>query len=136
MTGLNLDYLDKLVNRFKGYKSPTDTQKLIMFLAEKPDRTEEDVKKLIVLVRAERAAEKLHTARQATRDLLNREKKEIRRVETRKKILWGAALLNVQSNNQAITTFMTHLYENDFFSEKDKLFLKDDYEALKKTLNY
>ena len=58
MSNLDLDYLGKLVNRFKGYNSPTDTQKLLVMLAEKTSRDDKDNKKLAILIRAEKQAEK------------------------------------------------------------------------------
>ena len=38
----NEEYLDNLVKRFRGFKSPNDTQKLIVLLGEKDNRNDED----------------------------------------------------------------------------------------------
>ena len=58
MATINTDYLDDLVKRFKGFKSPNDTQQLIIILGEKDNRSEDDNRKLAVLMKAERKAER------------------------------------------------------------------------------
>lgn len=92
MNDKDVDYLNELVSRYKEYKSPTDTQKLIVALGSKSDKTDDDNKKLMILMRAEKKAEELHKARQKTRDLLQSEKKAERKKETHKKIVWVAHL--------------------------------------------
>ena len=53
MANINTDYLDDLVKRFKGFKSPNDTQQLIIILGEKDNRSEDDNRKLAVLMMCE-----------------------------------------------------------------------------------
>ena len=53
MAAIDNEYLDKLVKRFKGFKSPTDTQKLIVLLGEKDNRSDDDNRKLSVFLNAE-----------------------------------------------------------------------------------
>ena len=50
MANINSDYLDDLVKRFKGFKSPNDTQQLIVILGEKDNRSDADNRKLAVLM--------------------------------------------------------------------------------------
>ena len=54
MAAIDNEYLDKLVKRFKGFKSPTDTQKLIVLLGEKDNRSDDDNRKLSVFLNAEK----------------------------------------------------------------------------------
>ena len=42
----------------RGLKAPSDQQRLLLMLADKPDRTADDGRKLAALVRAEKAAER------------------------------------------------------------------------------
>ena len=54
MAAINEDYLDDLVKRFKGFKSPNETQELIILLGEKDNRSDDDNRKLWVLLNAEK----------------------------------------------------------------------------------
>ena len=54
MANIDTDYLNSLVTRFKAYKRPNDTQKLIIALGSKSERSDDDDKKLTVLLRAEK----------------------------------------------------------------------------------
>lgn len=130
MNDKDVDYLNELVSRYKEYKSPTDTQKLIVALGSKSDKTDDDNKKLMILMRAEKKAEELHKARQKTRDLLQSEKKAERKKETHKKIVWGSALKKAAKNNEQIAHLMRILYEKGFIDDRDKDAVKADYDAL------
>ena len=70
MASINEDYLDDLVKRFKGFKSPNDTQQLIILLGEKDNRNDDDNRKLSVLLNAEKKADQLAKARADARDWL------------------------------------------------------------------
>ena len=59
----------------RGLKAPTEMQRLLMLLADKPDRTPEEDKKLNALVRAEKAAEFAAKAKSDAANLINAEKK-------------------------------------------------------------
>jgi hypothetical protein len=50
------EWLTARIAYLRGLKSPTEMQKLLMILADKPDRTLEEEKKLAAVVRAEKAA--------------------------------------------------------------------------------
>ncbi|MGC9164067.1 MAG: conjugal transfer protein TraD, partial [Thiomonas sp.] len=58
----------------RGLKAPSDQQRLLLVLADKPDRTADDERKLAALVRAERAAERAQKARAAAARIITAEK--------------------------------------------------------------
>ena len=71
----NNDWLKDRVAYLKGLKSPGDQQSLLVLLAEKQERTPQDEKKLVVLIRAEKASVKAAKARQDVANLINSEKR-------------------------------------------------------------
>lgn len=131
MNNSDLEYLDKLVTRFKGYKSPTDTQILLMALGEKINRNAQDDKDLKVLLTAEKKAEELFKARTAARKLMNTAKDAERKHEARVKIVRASILaLEAKANKDPMMAqVMVKLSNSEFASEKDKQLLKDDLEA-------
>lgn len=130
MSNIDTDYLDLLVTRFKAYKSPNDTQKLIITLGEKIERSDDDNKKLAVLVRAEKKYAELMKARAATNRIINAEKTAARKLETRKKVLWGAALKTASKDSPQIAALMLQLFNGGYISEKDKDVVKSDLPAI------
>ncbi len=58
----------------RGLKAPSDQQRLLMMLADKPDRTADDGRKLAALVRAEKAAERAQKARADAARIINAER--------------------------------------------------------------
>lgn len=72
----NDSWLKDRVAHLKGLKSPSDQQALLVLLAEKPARTEQDEKKLVALVRAEKAAVRAAKARQQAANMINAERRE------------------------------------------------------------
>ena len=130
MNNKDVDYLNELVIKYREYKSPTDTQKLIVALGSKSDKTDDDNKKLMILMRAEKKAEELHKARQKTRDLLQSEKKAERKIDARKKIIWGSALKTASVNDVHVADMMRRLWNEGFISEADKNVVRADFDAL------
>lgn len=130
MNAKDIEYLEQLVSRFEGFNSPTDTQKLLVVLGNKKDRTEDDDKKVSILLKAERKAEELHAARQKARDLVGAEKQAARKLETRKKVIWGSALKTASVNNAQIAQIMRQLWNEGFISEADKNVVRADFDAL------
>lgn len=126
MNNSDLEYLDKLVTRFKGYKSPTDTQILLMMLGEKKDRSIEDNKDLKVLLKAEKKAEELLKARTEARNLMKTVKEAERKADTRKKVIWGAALKKAAEEDPQKAQVMLDLFNEGFISDKDKDAVKND----------
>lgn len=58
----------------QGLKAPSDQQRLLLLLAEKPQHTTEDERKIAALVRAEKAAERALKARADAARIVNAEK--------------------------------------------------------------
>lgn len=134
MANIDTVYLEKLVTRFRGYKSPNDTQKLIIALGEKQERSDDDNKKLAVLMRAEKKSAELMKARAATNLIINAEKAEARKLETRKKVIWGAALKTASRDNPDVAQLMLTLFSK-YVSDKDKSVIKADIEAITTLIN-
>src|SRR5699024_9010084 len=129
MASIDTAYLDDLVKRFKGYKSPTDTQQLIILLGNKENRSDEDNRKLSVLLKAEKKADQLAKARADARRLLDAEKAKARKTETRRKIIWLSAIEKMCEDNpqelQALNRLKSLAYQNGYVNERDKKFLQD-----------
>src|SRR5699024_1180106 len=102
------------------YKRPNDTQRLIIALGELQERSDDDNKKLSILIRAEKKADELAKARAATSRIMNAEKTAARKLETRKKVIWGAALKTAAKNDAQIAQMMRKLYNEGYVSDKDK----------------
>ncbi len=68
------EWMKDRVAYLKGLKSPSDQQKLLVLLAEKPNRDAQDEKKLSALVRAEKATERAQKARANAAKIINAEK--------------------------------------------------------------
>lgn len=130
MANIDTDYLNLLVKRFNGFNRPTDAQRLIMLLGERKTRSDDENKKLSVLLRAEKKSDELVLARAATRRILNAEKIAYRKADTRKKVIWGAALLKASKNDPEIAQLMRKIYDDNYVSDSDKDVVKADYEAI------
>ncbi len=126
MSIIDTEYLNELVQRYKAYKSPTEAQQLIVLLAEKSQRTNEDNKKLNVLLKAEKKLEQLNKARAETRKLLQAEKDKQRKARNRRLIIWGAALTKAAENNAQMHQIMQELFNEGFVSDKDKDAVRQD----------
>ena len=132
MIVLDLEYLGKLVNRFNGYNSPTDTQKLLVMLAEKTNRDSRDDKKLATLINAEKKAERLFKSRNAEIQVVEKIKATERKARTRNGVIWGFGLKAGATDNKAVADTMIWLFENGYISERDKEVVRADIEQLKK----
>lgn len=130
MATINTDYLDDLVKRFKGFKSPNDTQQLIIILGEKDNRSEDDNRKLAVLMKAERKADQLAKARADARRLIDADKAKARKAEVRRKLIWMSALEKMadtdQEANHRLRMLMQDAFNEGFVSDRDKDVVKDD----------
>lgn len=130
MASINKDYLDDLVKRFKGFKSPNDTQRLIILLGEKDNRSDEDNRKLWVLLNAEKKADQLAKARADARRLIDAEKSKARKAETRRKIIWQSAFeaMAADSNQtkRTLNDLMEKAFNENYVSDRDKEAVKND----------
>ena len=130
MATINTDYLDDLVKRFKGFKSPNDTQQLIIILGEKDNRSEDDNRKLAVLMKAERKADQLAKARADARRMIDADKAKARKAETRRKLIWFSAIEKMTDTNEqanySLRMLMKEAFDNGFVSDRDKDAVRDD----------
>lgn len=130
MATINTDYLDDLVKRFKGFKSPNDTQQLIIILGEKDNRSEDDNRKLAVLMKAERKADQLAKARADARRMIDADKAKARKAEVRRKLIWMSALEKMadtdQEANHRLRMLMQDAFNEGFVSDRDKDVVRDD----------
>lgn len=130
MAIINTDYLDDLVKRFKGFKSPNDTQQLIIILGEKDNRSEDDNRKLAVLMKAERKADQLAKARADARRMIDADKAKARKAEVRRKLIWFSALEKMadtdQEANHRLRMLMQEAFTEGFVSDRDKDVVRDD----------
>jgi hypothetical protein len=77
----NDEWLKDRVAYLKGLKSRSEQQELLVLLAEKPNRTAHDDKKLNAIVKAEKASLRATKARQDAANLINSEKKTVAKAE-------------------------------------------------------
>lgn len=73
------DWLKGRLTYIQGLKSPSEHQRLLLLLADQPQRTPEDERKLSALVKAERAAERALKARALAARVVNEDKKASRK---------------------------------------------------------
>lgn len=130
MATIDTAYLEDLVKRFKGFKSPNDTQQLIIILGEKDNRSENDNRKLAVLMKAERKADQLAKARADARRLIDADKAKARKAEVRRKLIWMSALEKMadtdQEANHRLRMLMQDAFNEGFVSDRDKDVVRDD----------
>lgn len=130
MAAIDTSYLDDLIKRFRGYKSITDTQSLIILLGEQANRDKEDNRKLAVLLKAEKKADELAKARATARRLMDAEKSKTRKIETRRKLIWESALEAMAKNDAESKRMLQHLrvkaFNEGYVSDRDKDAVKVD----------
>ena len=93
-------WLTTRVTYLKGLKSRNDQQELLVLLADKKDRTSQDEKKLVALVKAERASVRAAKARQEAANLINAERKSTAEAERKARdheMYQAAGLLSLAS---------------------------------------
>ena len=92
----NNNWLTDRVAYLKGIKARSEQQELLVLLADNPSRSAQDGKKLVALVKAEKAAVRASKARQEVSNLLNAEKRAIkeeqRRARNHRLILQGVLI--------------------------------------------
>ena len=130
MAAVDEKYLDDLVKRFKGFKSPNDMQKLIVLLGEKDNRNYDDNRKLSVLLKAEKKADQLVKARADARRLIDADKSKARKAEARRKIIWQSAFEAMAEDSMAAKRNLDQLkadaYNKGYVSDRDKDAVKND----------
>lgn len=68
------EWLTARIAYLRGLKSPSDQQRLLLLLADKPERSNDDNRKLSALVKAEKAAERAQKAKANAARIVNAEK--------------------------------------------------------------
>ena len=68
------EWLEDRVAYIRGLKSPNDHQRLLLLLNDKKDATDDDRRKLVALIRAEKAVEKAQRAKASVAKIVNAEK--------------------------------------------------------------
>ena len=130
MAAVDEKYLDDLVKRFKGFKSPNDMQKLIVLLGEKDNRNDDDNRKLSVLLKAEKKADQLVKARADAIRLIDADKSKARKAEARRKIIWQSAFEAMAEDSMAAKRNLDQLkadaYNKGYISDRDKDAVKND----------
>ncbi len=86
-------WLNARLAYLRGLKAPTDHQRLLLLLVDKPERTPEDARKIMALVRAEKAAERAQKARANAARVVNADKLAVRKARDRE--LYNAAGLMI-----------------------------------------
>lgn len=77
------EWLTARIAYLRGIKSPSDQQRLLLLLADKPERSNDDNRKLAALVRAEKAAERAQKAKANAARIVNAEKAAERKARDR-----------------------------------------------------
>ena len=129
MAAIDTAYLDDLIKRFRGYKSITDTQSLIILLGEQANRDKEDNRKLAVLLKAEKKADELAKARATARRLMDAEKSKTRKIETRRKLIWESALeamAKMTISKKMLQHLRVKAFNEGYVSDRDKDAVKVD----------
>ena len=134
MTGTDNNYLDDLVKRLKSDKSPTDSQRLIIILSEKDNRSDDDNHKLTLLINIEQKADELANAIAVAQPLIDAEKESQREAATKREIIWLKAIEKASQQDQEINALMGELkrkiYDRGYVSDEDKEVVKTDYEVM------
>ena len=134
MTGTDNNYLDDLVKRLKSDKSPTDSQRLIIILSEKDNRSDDDNHKLALLINIEQKADELANAIAVAQPLIDAEKESQREAATKREIIWLKAIEKASQQDQEINALMGELkrkiYDRGYVSDEDKEVVKTDYEVM------
>lgn len=77
------EWLTARIAYLRCLKSPSDQQRLLLLLADKPERSNDDNRKLAALVRAEKAAERAQKAKANAARIVNAEKAAERKARDR-----------------------------------------------------
>jgi len=80
---MSADWLTKRIAYIKGLKAPSEHQRLLLLLAEKPNRDTSEDRKLAALVRAEKAGERAQKAKADAARIFNAEKLAERKARDR-----------------------------------------------------
>ncbi|MGB5063308.1 MAG: conjugal transfer protein TraD [Candidatus Competibacter sp.] len=99
----NVQWLAERVAYLRQLKAPSEPQRLLMMLAEKPDRSPADDRNLAVLIRVEKADERLAKLRGLAAKVVSEEKAATRKARNHRLIQQGLLfdLVGLESRDPA-----------------------------------
>ena len=126
--------LKQYADTYRSYSKPTDIQKLIVLLNDIEHKTDDDISKIRMCLKAERKAEKLHEEKEAIRKLINKEKEaERKKLEHKKFTLGGALLKAVEAGanfaNIRYAQILQDLAKQGFLTDKDRALFSEFLQA-------
>ncbi|MEW6341884.1 MAG: conjugal transfer protein TraD [Paraburkholderia sp.] len=83
-------WINERLTQLRSHKALSDHQRMLLLLADKPVRTEDEERKLAALIKAERAAERAQKARASASRIINAEKLAERKTRDQRSILKAA----------------------------------------------
>lgn len=118
-------YLIEFVEKYRKFKSPTENQKLLIKLYDNSNRSDDDNKKLDLLLTAEIKKKQAYLAEKKFKDLINADKKKADNALKQKKIVLGAGVINAigkgaSVNGVAYSDILKDLIAKGFISDRDK----------------
>ena len=134
---LNQEEVIKLkqnADTYRSYSKPTDIQKLIVLLNDVEHKTDDDIAKIRMCLKAEKRAEKLHEEKEAIRKLIREEKDaERKKLEHKKFTLGGALLKAVEAGanfaNIRYAQILQDLAKQGFLTDKDRALFSEFLQA-------
>lgn len=126
--------LKQYADTYRSYSKPTDIQKLIVLLNDVEHKTDDDIAKIRMCLKAEKRAEKLHEEKEAIRKLIREEKDaERKKLEHKKFTLGGALLKAVEAGanfaNIRYAQILQDLAKQGFLTDKDKALFSEFLQA-------
>ena len=126
--------LKQYADTYRSYSKPTDIQKLIVALNDIENKTDDDISKIRMCLKAERKAEKLHEEKEAIRKLIREEKDAERKKLEHKKFTLGGGLLKAVSagasfNNVRYIDVLRDMFRQGFLTDKEKQLFSEFLQA-------
>lgn len=126
--------LKQYADTYRSYSKPTDIQKLIVLLNDVEHKTDDDIAKIRMCLKAEKRAEKLHEEKEAIRKLIREEKDAERKKLEHKKFTLGGGLLKAVSagasfNNVRYIDVLRDMFRQGFLTDKEKQLFSEFLQA-------
>jgi hypothetical protein len=115
------EWLSERVKFIKGLRSPTETQKMLVELAEVESPSKQEMKQIDALVRLEKINEKADEAKSAALRMLNARREEQRKLRTQQLIELGGVVTMVDFSMDRGTLAGALLWALDQFGTDDDL---------------
>lgn len=98
----DVELLAELVEKYRAYKKPTSQQTLLMTLADKHDKTNDDIKALKALLSAERALIVAREKAERANAVIKAERVKETKKANHRKILLGSVVQKYASDNEGL----------------------------------